>query len=779
MNHGTFRESIWSVRVDFPPGVTISHCHDWTPDPGPLYLFDKVAISTQCNNLERLQTVTDDGRNKGDEDPGDLQRNMERDVSLIALHAEINRISLKLSEKSPDESPAHAQLAYYLGALHNMVFARMQTDTALDEAIRVYRHSMSLLPQDHGLRFHLLVDLGNVLHHRYRLAKRLQDIEESIQAFRTALAMCTEDHPRRPYILDSLGCTIDDRSKRMLDLFHYQKAKSLTCLETAIEGYKELVGLFASQDRRRYIWLHRMSDILRVQYDHTGDAATMKEMVNLCDEAVSLVPVGDPRRPRALLQQAIALYSQLDPDNRALAIVALPAVDVIIHVLEECASLYLMENDGADPNYVSTLTFLAHTVKARASITGSRHDWEQSISIHKQALEACPTGHPQRHQSLYAIAQVILEPSAYHPSPEDVALAKTSALESLELMQGGHPARFMAHYCLCYVQLREGDDDAAIDHLYRMATDDLGNVRERMVLSFTLLSTLRKSVLAEGRLTPASADTLLGIYRHLLRMPPCMAFRAVRIQSRLQQVSTWEALGRDAAVVALEIGQPHLALECLEAGRAGFWSQSLHLRSDFDRLPPEMSRELAQLSRALEQASFDDDNDGTDAGSSSAAAKRHMSQRFDEIVADARQLPGLEQFMAGETAAELVAAAATVRIVVLVPGQDGICHAITVGIGGALGHVPLPGMTTDGLSKLGLEMKEDQMAYRAELSSRQGVSDTRLNLVKNARRPRTKGSRILTQLWDAVAKPVLDSFGLEVSQRVLTSEMVWLTPGMF
>jgi tetratricopeptide (TPR) repeat protein len=769
-----FCESIWYSPADLPRGVTIHHCIDWTPDPGPLHLFDGMAISALCDNFQDLQSISDDGRNDGDENQGDLQLSIERDVPLTALYAEIDQILLMLLEKSADESFAHAQLTYYLGALHNMVFARTQTDTALDEAIRVYRHSISLLPHDHRLRFYLLIDLGNVLHHRYRSVKRLHDIEESIQAFRTALVMCPEDHPRRPYILDSLGCTIDDRSKRMVDMFHYQKTKSLVCLETAIEGYKEMLGLLTSKDPRRFRWLSRMNTFLTIQYEHTGDVATMKEILDLCDEMVSLVPAGDPERPEALLDQAVALYSQLDPDNRVLTAVALPAVDAIVHILKECASLYLMENDGAHPNYGNTLTFLALTVKARASITGSRRDWEQSISIQKQALEACPRGHPRRHQSLFSVAQVILEPSAYEPSPEDIALAKTCALESLEMMQDGHPVRFAAHYCLCYVRLREADYSAAIDHLYRMVTDDLGNVRERMVFSSIVLSTLRKSVLAEGRLMPASVDALLGVYYYLLRMPPCMAFRAVGIQTRLQQVSTWEVLGRDAAVVALEIGQPHLALEYLEAGRAGFWSQSLHLRWDFDQLPPEMSRELSQLSRALEQASFDDG--GNDAGGLSATAKRLMSQRFDEIVADARRLPGLKQFMAGETLTELRAAAAGgTRIVVLIPGQDEICHAITVGTGGALGHVLLPGMTTGGLSELGLEMREEHMRYRAQLSGRQGGSEAKLNLARNRRLSSTKGSRILTKLWDAVAKPVLDTFGLEVSQRMLTDETPWVT----
>jgi tetratricopeptide (TPR) repeat protein len=351
-----------------------------------MHLFDGDDMPAPCDNLRNLQNNIDDGCNRSNENPVDLQRSIERDAPLAVLYAEINRIPFILSEKNTDESFAHAQLTYYLGALYNILFARTQADTVLDDTIRVYRQSISLLPQDHRLRFHLLVDLGNVLHHRYRSAKRLQDIEESVEAFRTAFAMCPEDHLLRPYILDSLGCTVTDRSRRMVLLFHFQKAKSLACLETAINSYKEMLGLFASKDPRRFPWLIRTSDCLEIRYAHTGDAATVEDNLGLCNEAVSLAPAGHPHRPAALGRQAAALMSQLDPDSRVLTTAALPAVDAIIHVMEECTHFYLTGDNGPHPDYGNAMNHLADAVKVRASITNNCCDWEKSILIRKQAL---------------------------------------------------------------------------------------------------------------------------------------------------------------------------------------------------------------------------------------------------------------------------------------------------------------------------------------------------------------------------------------------------------
>ncbi|EIN12573.1 hypothetical protein PUNSTDRAFT_141242 [Punctularia strigosozonata HHB-11173 SS5] len=666
---------------------------------------------------------------------------------------------------------ARARFAFNSACKHNTVFASDGSEADLDVAIDLLRRAMALFAHHPNDRLYVLVNLGNSLHHRYRLSKKLADAEEAVDIFRHALIECSADHPLRRYVVDSFDCTSMDLCLWMTHMFHYQQGKNLDFLEEATAIARETLGIMSgvSDDPDgRPRWLSRLVLMRLVKFGHTGDPRIIDEAMDLSREAISLTPVGHPRRAFVLTTFASTISYELETRGSPPTLVDIPTLDHATFLLEEA----LTYRPKGHEDRGDVLTFLADMVKYRAQITPSVQARENLLALRKETLDECPPGHFQRHQALYALAEELIEPSPYPPSPEDLELAASCSTEAWEMMKDGHPARFMASYCLSYVHLHKGEYGAAIDCLSRMIEDNLGNVKDRMAHALILVSELQRHLaFGEAKFTPDAIDGLLQVYSSLLQLPPRMAFRSLNIQSRLRQVTTWETLARDAALTALRVGKPELAIEYLEQGRASFWSQSLHLREDFDQLPDHLSQELVTLSRALEEGSFGPDQP--------ELSMERVSERFDALVEEARKLPGLTRFLMSDTYPELARTAnsSNAHVVVLLPGEQNICHAIIIGRDGACTWVPLPGLTPQELGKYAVSMKHASLSYRREMPQRDG--QLRLMMVKKSRRPPESGNVVLTELWHSVVKPVVTALNLRKSAGRDRPRVIWVPTGPF
>ncbi|EIN12576.1 hypothetical protein PUNSTDRAFT_130833 [Punctularia strigosozonata HHB-11173 SS5] len=642
----------------------------------------------------------------------------------------------------------------------------------LDLSIHSYRKAVALFAHHDDDRLYSLANLGNSLHHRYRLSKNVDDAEEAVRVFHIAFEECPEGHDLRPYIINSLDCTFLDICHWMLHMFHHQPAKNIDFLNEATVLAREALRVFSYIDSGgRLRWLLRLAHMRQTMFSHTGDPNIIDQAMRLSTEALTLTPPGHPRRADALTTMASIMCLQFDHLDRPPTLEDLQPVDHAARLLEEV----LRHRPEGHKSRGDALTFLAVVAKHRLDIvsTGAQ-DRRELLSIRKEALEACPPGHMQRHQALYCLALDIVEPSSFTPTEEDLELAMRCSMEAMAIMQDGHPARFMAHYCLSCLYLRRGDYTTSIAHLIAMIDDSLGNVKDRVACSMPVISELQKRFMSpDADVQHEAVDALLEVYSRVLRLPPRMAFRAASIQTRLRQVTTWETLARDAAVTALSVGRPELAIEYLEQGRASFWKQSLHLREDFDQLPEGMSRDLLQLSRALEEGSFRHDQP--------EFARQCLSEKFDTLVMEARRLPGMDRFLMGYSFEELARTAETSRahVIMLVPGARDGCHAIVIGQDRSCKWVPLPGITAQELGKHAVSFKQANISYRKELRQRDRPFNVRLMVKKKAKKPREGGNIVLTQLWNAVVQPIVAALGLVRAAGRDRPRVMWIPTGVF
>ncbi|KAF8578323.1 hypothetical protein K439DRAFT_1663790 [Ramaria rubella] len=142
----------------------------------------------------------------------------------------------------------------------------------------------------------------------------------------------------------------------------------------------------------------------------------------------------------------------------------------------------------------------------------------------------------------------------------------------------------------------------------------------------------------------------------------------------------------DAAAYALRCGQVAKAIEFLEAGRAIFWSQALHLPTpldDLDAVKPDLAQKLQNISRALELGALRDvsrpDRYQTDKVVSLERQEVHyrqLNEEWEVTVEQVRNLDGFQYFLRPKPFAALSAAAVNGPVVILNAGPLNRCLTI-------------------------------------------------------------------------------------------------------
>lgn len=229
-----------------------------------------------------------------------------------------------------------------------------------------------------------------------------------------------------------------------------------------------------------------------------------------------------------------------------------------------------------------------------------------------------------------------------------------------------------------------------------------------------------------------------------------------------------EGLAINGAALALTLGQPDVAVELLEEGRAVFWNQHLRLRSHFDALPEHLSRPLAEISRQLDvdvTNQSDNRDDATPPDKSifevQISQRRRLGERFDALIQEARSVSGFERFLQPEPFAVLARAAAKSPAVVLVAGRFSCFAVIIASPDHPEKAVSLPNISAGRLKHLGEVLqvcnKERRQIPRDATGSRDRAMKTK------GRKDSTSGTKeILAELWLSIMQPIIQALSLKV-----------------
>ncbi|MDX3373320.1 CHAT domain-containing protein [Streptomyces sp. ME02-6991-2A] len=632
-------------------------------------------------------------------------------------------------------------------ALRNL--ARLTAGLApLEESVRCHREAVAMAAGPPPPR--TLLGLANSLGALYRRTGDVRRSDEAVRHYETALAdPRTVSSSLRGSLLTGLGYVrwsraVDSGDERLMDL----------AVTTLREAVPHVLGI------RRPMALTNLGSALMNRGLATGNRVWLAEAVAVLRRAVADCPPTAVERSLHLsnLAEALRCWYEAFGDTSA--------ADEAAGLLREAMAMEHGDRSGAEMAGINLGVLLIH----RAQPDQDLRIAEEARRVLEEVVAGFDEHHPSRSFALHNLASACaLIGGLAREHDEDAARralhrAEAAARESLAGMTPGHAQRGPSQMLLAWVQLARwalGDrvDLAEAARLGRACAHD----------PVAPLSARIRAAHAWGQAAVRAgdnADALEG-FAYAVGLLPGIAPRSLARADQEARLLVSEGLASDAAALALSEGAAGRALALLEQGRGVLLAQGLEDRADVSRLhslAPGLAAEFERIRERLSEppqpspvrapgvggpvVSFDT---AQEAGVI-AEARHALARRWEQLIAEIRELPGLEDFLRPPSVAELVASAAEGPVVV-VNVSTYRCDALVVTADAGIDVVPLPGLTL-----------EATVARAAEFIGGVDTAYGERGVDEAVAMMRTL-SGTLGWLWDAVAAPVLEHLGLDSVPR--------------
>lgn len=604
------------------------------------------------------------------------------DVALLVEAVDAGRAAVRAT---PVDDPTRARWLSNLGNALRLMFGRTGDNAWLLESVDVGRQAVRVTPEDHPERSARLHNLGNAL---WALFERLGDLAlltEAVDVLRTAVRDMPEDYANRPGCLSSLGVAL-----RML----FDRVGDTAVLVEAVDAGRAAVRASPEDHPDHPGHLGNLQNALRYLFDRTGDPGLLVEAVDVGYRAVQATPEDHPDRPGCLSNYANTLGTlyKHSGDTKWLA----EAVDVGRQSVETAA-----ENH---PDRPGCLSDLGAALWMLFEATGGTALLLEAADVGRQAVRARPEDHPEHAGSLINL---------------------------------GNTLRALAEHTADTAALAEALDG------YRSASRNAAAGAFVRVQALRQLAVLAASGGGDG---VGEAGEALAAVESAVALLRQISPRTLARADREHQIGRLSSIPEVAAVTALNAGDPHRAVELLEATRGMLVADAVDARGGEVARLRGMHPDLAREFEALR-----DRRDALDlaaAGPDRANLVALAQAAWDELVGRIREEDGFSGFPAATGVAELAVQARQGPVVFLTVGAAR-CDALIVTADAAdpVRTVGLPTTHREVNTRVNQLLKARPTTADRDMEPEAGPTDQRELL------------EILAWLWDAVAEPVLAALG--------------------
>ena len=535
------------------------------------------------------------------------------------------------------------------------------------------------------------------------------------------------DHP---FMLSSLGLAFRMRFEQAGADADLDKAIRYgeQALEEAPEGHAAYPGV-----------LSNCSVSYKLRFERFRDRADLDRALRYALRTVELMPDGHPQRAK-YLGALVGIYYALFQETRDASYLD----EAIRSGREGLESGTRLQTERG-----MARSDLGLMYRVRYEQNAAPADLDLAIRYGREAIEATPAGHPERALRLCNLSLSYGARYELSGARQDLDRAHEHGTAAVKTTPIDHPARAMFLVGLGRIhraRFERGVPGAlgeAISCWRAAVRSPVAPASER------LHAAIQWGIACEALADPAPAAE--G-FAEAVRLLPLLAWHGLTRSLREKHLADRGGLVTDAAGWAIEAGNLESALELLEQGRSMLWSQSLQLRTDLTRLrlvDAGLAARLEEVRAALDRAPGSAGETAAAAGASDwsqqlvADRQRELAREWDELVRQARELPGMDTFLAATPYRRLREAAAGGPVIVVNIGNRR-CDALIIGARGVRVR-PLPGLTARECSARanallgGLELSasaESPVALRKQLIS---VLFATMNW-----------------LWDTTCEPVLN-----------------------
>ncbi|KAF4453288.1 TPR domain-containing protein [Fusarium austroafricanum] len=682
--------------------------------------------------------------NVNDEQRGHDSMASAKSSKLVDLDQEIHDRCYwlqKIPSEDPDRAPKLHTLAMRLIDKHHMV----ATSESINSAIDYLQEALDLTPLEAPTRGFRLSSLAIAYELRYQRNAAMADINAAIQLCREAVAITPDSEHSRSYRIKDLGDAYRLRNDRSGDMDDIDKA---------IEQYREGLGLELPNDIIRVDLAHALGLAYRARYQETATLADMNNSIQLLQEACDLT--ADTNSAKKARRRDLAISYQI----KYLRTEKIADIDRTIWLCQDIIDHSSAEDSELARYYAN----LGEAYRVRHYNAGEFRDLEKSIQLLQQAVNLSGPRDPNYTEILEDLGRAYQDMFAETKAISDINAAietRQKAIESsvLTFRQATNYQWLSRATLEKYMETGSINDlNQSIQSIEKSLERTLPEELTRASRLFELGNLYGVKYRATGAATGGAAgvkllrevvhngsfslynrvmagkeamsllalpgDWQLGydIARSLIDLVPLLTPRFLEAEDAQYVLRDIAGVACDAAAIALHAGKgPSVALEILEIGRDVMGTSIEDLRGEITSLKNKYPDEAEQFSTQRDEL----DKPMTDDSDSSRRYER--GNKFGELIERIRQLPSFEDFLRVPSE-EAMRMAATEHPIVVINASRYRCDAIIV----------LPDcIRSIALRDLSFERLQKQPRHRDSISD----------------------PYVLSWLWEAAMKPILDSLG--------------------
>jgi tetratricopeptide (TPR) repeat protein len=661
---------------------------------------------------------------KRDQNPADLAEAIE--VLQIAV------------DTTPVRDPARGiRLSVFAAALQEQAL-RLRSLPGLDEAIGYTQAAVDLLPDGHPHRATCLSGLCVAFQVRYGFSGAPEDLDAAIEAGRSAVVSMSADRPEALDCLGNLAVALTSRSEQSGDpsdptdpsdpanpadleeaielyraaldiapddqpgwhgiesnlcgalLARYENSDAPDDLEEAIAVGRAALAGMPADDPGRATALCNLSGALRVRYETVGAQPDVDEAVAAGREAVESVSGDDPQRAVYLSGLGLALQTRSERTGSR------SDLDEAIACLRAAARAL---PDG-HPDRAMHLSNLGAALRERSGEIG---DLADAVEVGRAAVAATPRGHPAFGMRQYNLSVALRARFNHAGVPADLEAAHQAVLAADATVPAVHPGRTPVLLNLGRISYdlssQEGLPAVERADLVRQARQAL---RQAAGSPTGMLSERLEAAAVWGEAAGELGDWPDAVrgYATAVELLARLAWPGLDPGDRLHILARYFGLGADAAAAALRAADPTTAVELLEQARGVLLANAIEARTDRSALfeiAPELAGRMDAVRAELDRPDIAPPptvrrtvGGGHDLAADSASERllreaatrhaerrRHLAREWDDLVAEARRLPGFGAFLGPSSAADLSRCAADGPVAIVNISRHG-SHALII-----------------------------------------------------------------------------------------------------